>query len=249
MQRSFETPGPIRLDLRVPAGRIEVETTETGTTEVLLDAPDELLERAVVDLQGDELRVHVPERTGLFLSFGRDDVVLRVRCPEGSSLQARSASADVEVRGRIQDAFVNSASGDVSVDDASGELSVQTASGDVRIGHAGRLSVNAVSGDVHVREVDGPVNARNVSGDVRLASVSAGDVDVQAVSGDVEVGVRRGALVHVDASTLSGDTRSELDLGDAPVEQEDGPRVDLRIKTVSGNVALVRAPRAAEAAS
>jgi DUF4097 and DUF4098 domain-containing protein YvlB len=241
MERSFETPGPIRLDLHVPSGRIEVEAGQTDTTKVVLLGPEELLERAAIELQGDTLRVHVPERKGLFLSFGREDVLLRVHCPEGASLHARSASADVQVRGRIAEAFVKSASGDVATDDVSGELWVQTASGDVHVGHVGRLTVNAVSGDVHVREVDGAVKARSVSGDVHVAAVGAGDVDVQAVSGDVEVGVRPGSLVHVDASTLSGDTRSELDLGEEPAEQEDGPRVDLRIKTVSGDVAVVRA--------
>jgi hypothetical protein len=73
-----------------------------------------------------------------------------------------------------------------------------------------------------------------------LDAVTAGDVSVQAVSGDVQIGVRRGSLVYVDASSLSGDTRSELELGDLP-SAEDGPRIDLRLKTVSGDISVVRA--------
>ena len=135
------------------------------------------------------------------------------------------------------------ASGDVRLDEVSGELSVQTASGDVEIDRAGgSVSVQAVSGDVHVREAAGAVSVTNVSGDVSLEAVTAGRVSVQSVSGDVEVGVRRGSRLHVDAATLSGDTRSELELGDEPASDDDGPLVELRVKTVSGDVSVVRAP-------
>jgi DUF4097 and DUF4098 domain-containing protein YvlB len=259
MEQSFPTPDPIRLELKVPAGAIEIDAGGSGETAVRLEGPDELVERATVELRGDELRVDVPERKGLFISFGRgDEVRLTVRCPEGSSLHARTKSADVAVRGRlvaaraetasgdvsldrVETASVKSASGDIRVNEALGELAVQTASGDVQIERTGQLSANLVSGDLHVRDATGPVSARTVSGDAQLEAVVAGDVSVQAVSGDVRVGVRRGSLVHVDASTLSGDTHSELDLGDAPTTQEDGPLVDLRIKTVSGDIAVVRA--------
>jgi hypothetical protein len=257
VEKTFETPSPLRLDLQVPSGRIEVEAAETGSTQVWLTGSEELVERATIELHGDELRVHAHERKGLFLQFDKHDFFLRVRCPEGSSLHARSKSADVETNGRLAQARVETASGDVSIDrcegasvksasggvtvrEAAGDLTVGTASGDVEVGRAGRLVANLVSGDVHVREVAGPVTANSVSGDVRVDAVTAGDVSVQAVSGDVQIGVRRGSLVYVDASSLSGDTRSELELGDLP-SAEDGPRIDLRLKTVSGDISVVRA--------
>lgn len=242
MQKSFETPGPIRLDLRLASGRIEVEATETGTTEVLLDGPDELLERVVVELRGEELRIEVRPPHGLLAAFRHGNVQLAVRCPAGSSLTARTASADVEARGPLAAAKAQTASGDVRVEQADGELSVQTASGDVEVGRAGgAVTVQAVSGDVRVREAADDVRVTNVSGDVDLQAVVAGAVGVQSVSGDVRVGVRRGSAVHVDAQTLSGHTHSELDLDDEPAGGE-GPRVELRVKTVSGDVAVVRAP-------
>jgi DUF4097 and DUF4098 domain-containing protein YvlB len=256
MEQTFQTPGPIRLDLRTPSGEIEVEAAGSGETSVCLEGPDELLERSTVELHGDVLRVHVPDRRGLFARSA--DVRLVVRCPDNSELEARTKSADVAARGwlaaarvetasgdvsldRFQTGSVNSASGDVRVNETLGELSVQTASGDVKIGRTGRLTANLVSGNLEVRDATAAVIVQTVSGDVDLDAVVGGDVTVQAVSGDVKVGIRRGSMVRVDASTLSGDTRSELDLGEEPGEQGDGPLVELRIKTVSGDIAVVRA--------
>jgi DUF4097 and DUF4098 domain-containing protein YvlB len=235
VEKTFETPEPIRVDLRVPFGDIEIEAAPTATTEVWVEGSDELLERTTVELHGNDLRVHVRERRALFLSFGRDELAVRVRCPEGSTLRVQSASADVVARGRL--------SGDASFEDVSRELSVQTASGDLDARRIGSLTAQVVSGDIRVRDADGPVSATSVSGDVRLDAVAAGRVRVEAVSGDVTVGIRRGSAVHVDASTLSGDTRSELDLDEAPsAGPEATPEVDLRIRTVSGDISVVRAP-------
>jgi hypothetical protein len=260
IEQSFDTGGPLRLDLQIPAGSIEVEAGETGTTDVRLDGP-ELDERATVELRGDELRVHVRGRRGLFLDLDREEYRLQVRCPAGSSLHARTKSADVETRGRLADVrcetasgdtriesaarvHVHSASGDVAVLEAAAEVTVGTASGEIEVGRASRVVANGVSGDVHVRDADGPVSAKTVSGDVRIDAVTSGDVTVQAVSGDVHVGVRRGSLVYVDASTLSGSTRSELDLDAEPAHDEGGPRVELQLKTVSGDITVARAAAA-----
>jgi DUF4097 and DUF4098 domain-containing protein YvlB len=258
MEKTFQTAGPIRLDLYVPAGEVEIEAAGSGEARVRIDGPDELVDRAVVELRGDELIVHFPDRKGLFGSFRNDGIHVFVRCPDDSALQARTKSADLAVRGWLAAARVETASGDVTLDrfgngdarsasgdirvnESLGELAVGTASGDVQIGRTGRLNANLVSGDLIVRDATGAVTAQTVSGDVDLAAVVSGDVVVQAVSGDVRVGIRRGSAVHVDASTLSGDTRSELDLDDAPAEPGDGPLVELRIKTVSGDIAVVRA--------
>ncbi len=259
MEKTFDTTGPLRLDLRIPAGGIEIDAAETEQTVVTLHGEADVLETAVVELRGDELRVELPERRGL-LGFRSPEVRLELRCPQGSSAVVRTKSADLRVRGTLDrvDATtasgdvglervdgpvtLKSASGDLTVREAGGDVTANTASGDVEIGRVhGHLVANLVSGDLGVREARGSVTAGSVSGDVRLSAVAAGTVSVSSVSGDVEVGVRRGSRVHVDASTLSGDTRSELDLGGDPVAG-DGPLVELRIKTVSGDVSVVRAP-------
>ena len=260
MDHRFTTHEPPRLDVRNPSGDVLVETGAEGETTVTLHGPDELLERAVVEQRGGTVHVEIPERRGLFGFGGSEDVDVLIHCPDGSAAVVRTKSADVTCRGLLASAELASASGDVRadrvagtasfktasgdmrVDDVGGDLSAQTASGDVTAGPVGgQLKANLVSGDLRVESVGGSATVNSVSGDIALDAVVEGAVTLQSVSGDVRIGVRRGSRVWVDVSTLSGDPESELDLGDDPVG-DDGPLVDLRVKTVSGDVSIVRAP-------
>lgn len=259
MTRTFETPGPITVDVQLSAGTIRVDAEETARTEVevtpLDDAAEELLDAVRVELRGSELRVEAPERRGFFGRHPQFEV--RMRCPQGSRLAVRARSADVEAHGRLASADVKSAAGDVELAEVEGEASVQTASGDVEVERAGsvavntasgdatvgrcegRLKANLVSGDLTVRAVDGEVESHTVSGDQSLEHVG-GPVSASSVSGDVLVRVRPGSTVWLDVRSISGDTRSELDAGEAPPDDTEQV-IELRINTVSGDVRIERA--------
>jgi DUF4097 and DUF4098 domain-containing protein YvlB len=269
----FETPGELTLDLRVPAGRIEIETVDGATTEVELDARGgsdqarELLEDARIELRevgaGHEVIVDVDERRGIGFAFLRKlEVRLTIRAPEGANVRSETASADLRGRGRFGWLEAKAASGDVDFDDVAGEATVEAASGDVRVasvsGNAdistasgdvklgrvgGELSARAASGDVSVDEAGSTVKVRTASGDQRIGGVVAGSVELQSMSGDIKVGIRQGSNVWVDARAMSGDLNSEVELGDEPPEA-DAPLVELRAASMSGDIVVVRAPAA-----
>ncbi len=270
MQKSFDVSGPVLLDVRLAAGAIDVDATLDGRIEVELMASDEesqrLVDDAVVELResGDrpELLIDVPQRGGGFtlsMLFGRQGVGCRVRCPAGSSVKARTKSAELTAGPELGSVDVATASGEVELGDLAGDLSAKTASGDVRARRvggrtqiatasgevsietaAGPLSANTASGDVVVRRVLADAKANTASGDVRLEAVRSGKVSVNSASGDVAVGVSRGARAHLDCTTVSGDASSELDLsGDEP--GGDGPFVEIRARTVSGDIRITRA--------
>lgn len=267
MQQTFQTPGELALDLRVPAGRVELETADGEETAVELvpldggDASRDAVESATVELRGHHLVVHVQARRGGFLSFGREPQVrLAIRCPHGAEVGLKTASADLEGHGRFGRVGVDTASGDVTLEEVAGDLGVRTASGDVRVervgGEAGVKSasgyvsldrvegvvgVQLASGDLVVGEAGGPVGAQSASGDLRVGSVSEGKVELQSASGDVTVGIRRGSRLWVDASSMSGDTSSELEVGDASLDDGEGPLVELKARTMSGDIRVVRA--------
>ena len=103
----------------------------------------------------------------------------------------------------------------------------------------GTIDVETVSGDLRLRDTESSVTANSVSGDVRL-QVASGDVGLTSVSGDMEVAIRRGSRVYIDANSVSGELDSELELAESPTGGE-GPIVELRAKTVSGDFRVVRA--------
>lgn len=194
------------------------------------------------------------------------DVEVRVTCPLGADLELAGGSTDLRADGVLGEVSASSASGDIQLETVSRKLQAKTASGDitVRAIEAGgstvtvsgdldigrveaTLSARSVSGDARVRAVRAPLTLTTTSGDAEVESVEAGEVRVQTVSGDVRIGVARGTRVFIDAASISGSLTSELGLaddepaGDSESEGEPSPVVPLHVKTVSGDVSLVRA--------
>jgi DUF4097 and DUF4098 domain-containing protein YvlB len=117
-----------------------------------------------------------------------------------------------------------------------------TASGDLEVGAAGnRVEVKATSGNVRLGELTHGARIVNVSGDVRILALGEGDLHVRSVSGDVTVGVAQGVDLHVDVETMSGSVHSDIPLDDAPAPTRSDVRVDLSVRSVSGNVDIGRA--------
>jgi DUF4097 and DUF4098 domain-containing protein YvlB len=273
MQKTFEVQGPVELDVRLASGDIEVDPSAEGRVEVELVAHDEesqrLIDNARIELNPHGHRptvlVDVPQKRGFSISiFGRSGIECRIRCPHDSGLAVRTKSADISTRGTLGGLNVATASGDLDIDRVSGGVNVksassdftarevaggvniQTASGDVDLSIArGPVNVTSVSGDISIGEAYDNVNANSVSGDQDHGAVMQGIVAAHSVSGDVTIAVRRGSKAFLDCTTVSGDTTSELELtSDAPAGE--GPLVEIRAKTVSGDIRITRAPAPAD---
>lgn len=251
LERTFHTPLPLDLEVGIPSGDVEVETTEGEESNITVDGDDRLLEE--VEIRQDGNRVMVVYRgKGKFgfslspfsLVFGSE---LRVRAtvPHGAGVKVKTASADTRLDGHFGLLGINSVSGDVRAHgEIAGDANLKTVSGDAdldRIG--GNLSVQTVSGDLRIGPVGGSAEAKTVSGDIRFQAMTAGDVRFTSVSGDVEIGIAPGSALDVDAGSTSGDLSSEVPLGSEPVAGEDeaAPTVVLRGRTVSGDVKVFRA--------
>ena len=275
---SFETPGSVSLQIKLPSGRVVVTTADEPRTSVELiptgrrghDAVDD------VDVTADEhhgrhiIRIEQKDRFRwgpIQITWG-GDIETRITCPPGTDLDLAGSSTDLRVVGDLGEVSVRTASGDVRLETVRSKLQVKTASGDVSVatieseasvmtvsgdlavGHAnGPLTARAVSGDVTVAALRGSLALSTTSGDVDVRSVEAGEVRVQTVSGDVRVGVGRGTRVWIDAASISGDLGSELGLDDQEPGTDEpdagaGSVVPLHVKTVSGDVSIVRAAEA-----
>lgn len=237
---TFHTPGEVSLRVRIPAGRVDIETTEADETRVEIESDSDVEETAVVIARGGEVVVEIEERRLLFLRTAPQARV-RVTCPHGARLVFKGVSTDLAVRGETGNAEIKTVSGDVELGRVDGDLELKSVSGDVAADAvAGRATVQTVSGDIRLGEVGGPVTAQSVSGDQRVGAVAEGAVTLKSVSGDMHVGIRPGSRLWVDAKSVSGDTSSELAVGDTPVNGE-GPMVELRATAMSGDIRIVRA--------
>ena len=214
-ERRFHTPGPIELDVSIPAGDVEVETIDGEEALVAVEGDERLVEQTEVRFDGTVLSVEFRGKKpfGIAISigdfsFGNGKLRVRAQVPHASGARITTASADVKLRGRLQ------------------SLEAKTASGDL-----------VLSG-----KVEHDATIKTVSGDVRIDSVREGHVTLQSVSGDIEVGVEAGTNLDVDAGSVSGDLTSEVPLGsDAASAAGEGPTLVVRGKSVSGDFRVVRA--------
>ena len=283
MEKTFETPGGVRLSVEIHAGLVVVTAGAGDRTVVSLEADNDLVERATVECRPSGSRhvveVKLPRVYGMRL-LRRNAVTVRVEVPKGAEIEVATASADVEINGPVGHVDFKTASGNASIDDVAADVTTKTASGNVTIGTVGgdirastvsgdlrcssvaggtqfsatsgdlelgaagrRVEVKATSGQVRLGELAAGADVKNVSGNVRVLALGQGRLHVRSVSGDVAVGVVKGVQLHVDVETASGLVHSDFLLRDGPVGGADRPeaRVDLSVRSVSGNVEIGRA--------
>jgi DUF4097 and DUF4098 domain-containing protein YvlB len=251
----FATPEAPRLRGGIAAGRVEIETADTQTSVVEVEALRGNLENLKVEQHGREIVVEQRKKLGL----RGDEFLIRITAPHGLDVDFNVASADLRARGQLGSLETNSASGDVTVEEVARNAKVRAASGDVHIERvAGAVDVNTASGDVAIGSAAGGASVRSASGDVRIGEAAKrvsintasgdqlverfaqGTVDVKSASGDVVVGVQQGSRLFVDARSLSGETSSEMAL-DGVETETDGPLVEIKAATMSGDIRIVRA--------
>lgn len=264
MNYEFASPGPVKADIRIAGGVLNVDAGGHDTITVSVEPHDnssasrEAAESTRVALEGTSLIVHVPYGKGWGI-FRWPKLNIVVRIPADSTLTVKSASADATCTGVYADAVVNTASGDVLVDRVAKDMSVNTASGDVRVGwvggdlrchsasgdirieHAGRDSdFTSASGDIEVGRTEGELRVKTASGDVKIGLAYKDEIRAHTASGDVTVGVAAGTGVWLDLSTASGRTVSDLNMHSGAGAPPTGATLKIKVRSASGDINLRR---------
>ena len=121
LEQSFHTPLPLELEVGIPSGDIEVETTEGEESNITVDGDDRLLEEVEIRHDGNRLVVAYRGKgkfgfslSPLSLVFGSE---LRVRAtvPQGAEIKVKTALVDTRLDGHFGQVGVNSVSGDLRV--------------------------------------------------------------------------------------------------------------------------------------
>ena len=263
MDYTFDTPGHVLADVRIPSGDVIVRARDTGVSTVHIEG-DRGDEDITVTCEpapdgGHRLLVEVRNKKSWALfrfSWGQDlEVVLEV--PTSTDLQVNTGSADLGVRGTVAgidfrtgsgevrfenvdgDVKIKSASGDMQGRSVQGHLACHGASGDVEVDTVrGGVTMRTASGDIELGEVDGGLSVSTVSGDVTIGALREGDAKVRSVSGDIEIGVAQGVGVFLDVQSSSGEVASNLD---AAAELGGGVAdLEINASSVSGDITIRR---------
>ena len=204
------------------------------------------------------VRVEVPE--GAQVAVATASANVEINGPVGE-VDFKTASGDASIDDVAADVAAKTASGNITIGRVGGDIVAHTVSGDLRcssvagtatfsatsgnleLGAAGRpVEVKVTSGDVRLGELAHGAQVINVSGNVRVLALGEGTLKVRSVSGDVAVGVAKGVDLHVDVETATGLVHSDIALTDAPGDgTRPEARVDLSVRSVSGNVEIGRA--------
>lgn len=238
MVHSFETAGPITIDMRNDGGRVELNLVETTTTTVDVTAGEDpsrpwltelwgafgqggaapfgepSIDRSITEwtprdgAEGNAGRLYVDTRPA---AGWRSRIDVRITAPESSEVTITGRATDVRITGMAGALTIRTSSGEVSTQACSGDARMTTASGDLQLGAiAGNAFVQTAAGDIRIRAIGGRGSVQSTSGDVHIGPVG-GDAEVRTVSGDVTVAeVRRGA---VRITTVSGDVDLALRRG------------------------------------
>jgi hypothetical protein len=198
-----------RVRVETVSGSVRVQNGEPGEVSVT-GAISEGLKFEISGSNDDVLvRVKWPERHRW--RSHDDECRLEIRMPATASVKAEAVSASVDVSGIDGEVEVQTVSGEIEVRGDPERLAAESVSGGITcdVG-SGRVRCEAVSGDVRARTGGGEIEATTVSGRVDVQGETFESVQVESVSGDIDI---TGALARegrVDISAHSGDVGLSL---------------------------------------
>ncbi|MFD9909349.1 DUF4097 domain-containing protein [Streptomyces sp. NPDC059063] len=189
----------------------------------------------------------------------RRTAVVSLAVPSGTRVEVGVVGAGAVVSGIEDRAEIRSVSGDTTLVGLTGSVSAETVSGNVEAqGVTGDLRFTSVSGELTVFEGTGSsVRAESVSGSMIVDLDPVGDptdVGLTSISGEIAIRLPHPAHADVEANTTSGSVASDFE--DLRVTGQWGAkkitgrlgsgRGQLRAKTISGSIALLRRPQVEE---
>jgi hypothetical protein len=239
---------------------VEVTLRAYGETP---EAAKEQLDRIQVDVTKGASRAEVRVRYKEHDRRGRrnynSSADYRVTAPPDTRVTAHSVSGDIQASRMKGDLSVETVSGDVTIDSSTRVSTAKTVSGDVDltgIAAEGSLAASSVSGDVTARGLKASrLELSTVSGSVELHDVTCDAAEIQSTSGDVqylgaiarqgryELQSHSGNIIFapgsgvgfdVEATTFSGEVRSDVELKLRASDPDESGRRGNRRRSIRG---------------
>ncbi len=179
------------------------------------------------------LELHVPKAASLDIKVVSAPVV--VDGIDGGSIALESVSGRTRIHASTPSLKANSVSGGIELAGHIVQADLQTVSGDIlapALGNEARLQT--ISG--HVQANGGPwrrLTLSSVSGDAQVSGGLAADgkIDIDSMSGNVQLQLPAASSAELHASTFSGDLRSDFG---TPKKSDHGPGSSLDTRLGDG---------------
>ncbi len=180
------TSVPVRADVvvEVELGELDLEVVGWARSKVEVDPDVGARWTARLEEADGRVRVRFDGPPGIPTRG-----TVRMRLPKGAELQVTSRAGDVKAVDFAGRATIASIAGEVSVRGAAKQIEVATTSGAIEVvGAAGRVELASVSGQVQVAGMAGELRVESISGRVEIAKSRIDRLELDTVSGNVEVG-------------------------------------------------------------
>ena len=262
-----------RISVSNVAGEVHVTAWDRNEVQVGGSLGDGAKPLAITG-SDDNLSIKVqPQGGGGWFDWGDSNhmgaTTLDVRVPRGATLHVNVVSAPLAIDGtRGGTLKLNSISGRVRVNAQTPSLDVDSVSGGIAFsGHADRADLQTVSGDIlapslgddarlqtvsgHIQVSGGPwkhFKLGTVSGDATISGNLAanGQINIDSMSGDIDLRLPAGLSGSIHASTFSGDLHSDFG---SPTSSAHGPgsaldttvgdgRGTIKVETFSGDLRI-----------
>ena len=136
-----------------------------------------------------------------------DDATLTLKVPKGARLNVDTVSADIAVNGVRGEQRLASVSGLVETKAYDQPVALHSVSGDINLtGSNGKAEVRTenVSGTTTVTGIRGSYDGEVVSGDIEATVAAAERLNVETVSGDIDVHAELTSAARVEMESVSG---------------------------------------------
>jgi DUF4097 and DUF4098 domain-containing protein YvlB len=152
------------------------------------------------------VRIEVRRPHGKYHS-DEDDATLTLRVPKGARIIADTVSADIGVTGVRGVQSLQSVSGEVRSQAFDAPVKATAVSGEIVItGNSGKSAVSTenVSGTSTVSGIRGSYDGEVVSGEIHATVAAADRIELNSVSGDIDLSVELGPTSRLDLESVSG---------------------------------------------
>jgi hypothetical protein len=218
---TYNTPTPIDLAIKLPAGAVEIIAGDRDDTIVTVSPTNPTkavdvrgAQETKVGFDGQRLTITGP-RPRLSFVGPFESVDVKVELPTGSRLTAETSAGAVRSTGRLGATRVKSSMVDL---DSTGDLWVRAMNGNVTVANAdGGIEITADHGKIRVGTVTGDAILKASHGSITVGE-SGGDLDAKLSYGDLEI---TKALASVAAKTAYGSIEL-LEISSGSIQVESG---------------------------